>query len=275
MSGAGGVAAYGDMGGFGGFDQNKGESEKKTKNKKHIPTSVKQLNDAQKHESDSYLIDGVEMSTVKLMGTMLGKEEHATNVKFFVNDGSGIMECKQWVDKEGGMTRLQNMSDGCMIGVCGNLRDYDGVKHIQVFDARPVENFNEITHHILDVILTHCQSTKGPIPGSAAAAGSKVGGIEQQTPMRMGAGQMMMSGDRGGQIKNEGEGSLLEQVHSVYKKCGQQFGMHYDQAIQMLRHEGVSITRQQLEQEVSKLETDGRLYTTTDEEHHMTTETAD
>ena len=56
--------------------------------------------------------------------------------------------------------------EGSMIRVVGNLRDYEGKKHLLVFDVFPVTDFNMLTHHILDVILTHCKHAIGPIPVS-------------------------------------------------------------------------------------------------------------
>lgn len=51
-----------------------------------------------------------------------------------------------------------------MVRVVGNIRDYEGTKHILVFEIFAVEDFNQLTNHLLDVILTHCKHTKGPIP---------------------------------------------------------------------------------------------------------------
>lgn len=53
-----------------------------------------------------------------------------------------------------------------MIKVIGNMRDYEGKRHLLVFDVSQLVNWNELTHHLLDVILTHLQHTKGPIPVS-------------------------------------------------------------------------------------------------------------
>jgi hypothetical protein len=51
-----------------------------------------------------------------------------------------------------------------------------------------VENFDELTYHLLDIILVHCQNTKGPIPGTGGAAATNGGGMGAATPMRQGLG---------------------------------------------------------------------------------------
>jgi replication factor A2 len=51
------------------------------------------------HEEDSYKVDGAELATVKIVGTMTSMEEHTTNINFKVNDGTGMIDCKQWVEQ--------------------------------------------------------------------------------------------------------------------------------------------------------------------------------
>jgi len=53
-----------------------------------------------------------------------------------------------------------------MVRVVGNLRDYEGRKHLLVFNVSAVTDWNLLTHHLLGVILTHCEHTKGRLPVS-------------------------------------------------------------------------------------------------------------
>ncbi len=63
-----------------------------------IPLSIKQLNTAS-HDDDTFRVDGAELNVVKLMGVVDSVMEHETNFTFKLNDGSGVIECKQWIDK--------------------------------------------------------------------------------------------------------------------------------------------------------------------------------
>ena len=56
------------------------------------------------------------------------------------------------------------LRDGALVRVVGNLREYDGKVHVLVFDVTPVLDWNELSYHLLDIMLTHCQQTKGSIP---------------------------------------------------------------------------------------------------------------
>ncbi len=65
-----------------------------------IPLSVKQLNNAS-HEDDVFRVDGAELSVVKLVGIVDNLVEHETNFTFRLSDGSGSIECRQWIEKGG------------------------------------------------------------------------------------------------------------------------------------------------------------------------------
>ena len=61
------------------------------------------------HEDDSYKVDGAELANIKIMGMVAAIEEHSTNFNFKVNDGTGVMDCKQWIDRD---TRAQSKLTG-------------------------------------------------------------------------------------------------------------------------------------------------------------------
>jgi len=58
---------------------------------------------------------------------------------------------------------LEN-SEGVLVRVVGNLREYDSKFNLMVFDVSPVIDWNELSYHLLEVIYTHLQNTQGPIP---------------------------------------------------------------------------------------------------------------
>jgi replication factor A2 len=66
-----------------------------------IPLTIKQLLTAS-HDDDVFKVDGADLFTVKLIGTIDGLEEHSTNFTFKLSDGTGVIECKQWIEKDAG-----------------------------------------------------------------------------------------------------------------------------------------------------------------------------
>ena len=64
-----------------------------------IAVTIKQLNGADRVD-DNYIVDNRELHTVQLLGTMHQLQEHSTNIIFVLNDSTGTLECKQWIEKE-------------------------------------------------------------------------------------------------------------------------------------------------------------------------------
>ncbi|KAJ1418646.1 hypothetical protein B484DRAFT_333709, partial [Ochromonadaceae sp. CCMP2298] len=129
-----------------------------------IPLSVRQLVKAEKQD-DSFFVDGHELYSVELMGTLQGLSEHSTHMIFHLSDGSGVVECKQWIDKESSQQQvLRTIKEGAMVRVVGSLRDYEGQRHVLIYEVELTVDFNTLTHHLLQIMLTHLKHTKGPIP---------------------------------------------------------------------------------------------------------------
>jgi replication factor A2 len=135
---------------------------------------------------DTFRIDGAELHMVKVVGTVLSLTEHATNFTYQVADSTGIIECKLWIDKETGAAA--RFEPNTLVKICGNLREYEGRKHVLVYDIKAVEDWNELTHHFLgettsaymlayineylsvpfilfttEAIYVHLQHSKGPL----------------------------------------------------------------------------------------------------------------
>lgn len=73
-----------------------------------IPLSIKQLNSAS-HEDDTFRVDNAELSVVKLMGIVDNLVEHETNLTFRLSDGSGSIECRQWIEKGGAVSKTSKI----------------------------------------------------------------------------------------------------------------------------------------------------------------------
>ena len=39
---------------------------------------------------------------MRIMGNVDSVDEHSTNMSYKVNDGTGVIECKQWMEKDQG-----------------------------------------------------------------------------------------------------------------------------------------------------------------------------
>ncbi|XP_050883761.1 replication protein A 32 kDa subunit B isoform X2 [Lathyrus oleraceus] len=101
-----------------------------------LPLTIKQINDALQSCDDraNLTIVGVDVGTISLVGRICNKSEHVTDVKFVLDDGTGMIECTKW---------LQEPADS-----------------IQVESILPVTDFNEIAHHFIDCIYVHLYNSK-------------------------------------------------------------------------------------------------------------------
>ena len=69
-----------------------------------IPLAAKQLKDAtQDHPDDAWKADGAELHQVMVVGNALKVEEKSTVTKFDVEDSTGVVEVKFWLDNGHGV----------------------------------------------------------------------------------------------------------------------------------------------------------------------------
>jgi hypothetical protein len=102
--GAGGYgmdAGANNAGGFMGGGEAETKSNEKKKGDKTTLTHVtcRQLHKCERQD-DAFIVDGKELFTVELFGTMHELEEHSTNFLFKLNDGTEALDCKRWIEKE-------------------------------------------------------------------------------------------------------------------------------------------------------------------------------
>jgi replication factor A2 len=210
-----------------------------------------------------FRVDDVELHTVKLIGKIFEIHDESTAFTFKLNDGTGEMDCKKW--KETDMVTQMSFQGGETVRVVGTIREFSGRLHLLVYNVSLVQDWNEVTHHILDVIFTHLQNTKGRVPVNDSFAHAAPSGMQNfGTPAR-GQGPSLNNA-----IKKEDK--LDEDVFNAYRAgASRQEGLHYGEVQQVLRSNGINISQDQLVRVVVKLCNNGRLYTTIDEEHYRPT----
>ena len=56
-------------------------------------------------DDDNVKIDGCELLVARIMGNVESVEEHSTNLNYRINDGTGVIECKFWIEKDIGIKK--------------------------------------------------------------------------------------------------------------------------------------------------------------------------
>jgi len=114
------------------------------------------------------------------VGQILKVQSQATNTTFQLDDGTGTIDVKQWIDADAAPEHVKAMpKEGDYIHVWGTIKDFGGRRNISIRTIRAITtDFNEITYHLLEAITIHLHLTKGP-PGNAANGGLFVGGANE------------------------------------------------------------------------------------------------
>jgi replication factor A2 len=127
----------------------------KKRNQPLYPVSIKQLHSAQQvtPDADDFTLNNQPLSTVCLIGQIVDSQPTQTHLNYKVDDATGTIDVRSWVDQEAPHKNQQQWNAGDYVRVIGNLRSF-GEKRYVVSTAQllPVVDFNEITHHFLEII---------------------------------------------------------------------------------------------------------------------------
>jgi replication factor A2 len=111
------------------------------------------------------LQDGRKLASVKIVGAVRSVEDHSTNVVYNIEDGTGLIEVKQWLD-DNECTALQELRQETLkehvyLKIVGQIKDYEGNKIIVANSVRPLSSGNELTHHMLEVAYSGERHKRG------------------------------------------------------------------------------------------------------------------
>jgi replication factor A2 len=229
-----------------------------------VAVTIKQILTAE-HRDSKFKIDGKDVSQVTLVGVILTAEQQPTNITYLVDDGSGKVNVRMYVDME---TDAKMLEPNQYVRVVGNIRVINsGEMSVVGFQVMPITDFNEITFHNLEALSTHLRNTKGPAGGNAG--GQQGGNMQQQQQMgnnnMNNANVINANGNSGG---NGGGDSVQDQVMNIFNQDNSaDAGTHVDQVCQQLS----SIPRADILKAIEFLSDEGHLYSTIDEEHFKST----
>ncbi|XP_018596820.1 replication protein A 32 kDa subunit [Scleropages formosus] len=242
-----------------------GEKKGRTRAQQIVPCTVSQLLSAVQAE-DVFRVGEVEVAQVTVVGIIRNTEKSMTNIQYKVDDMTGPpMDIKQWVDTEDPTMESTVIPPGTYVKVYGNLRSFQNHKTVVAFSVRPLEDMNEITSHMLEVIQTHMLLSK-PQGMMGGAGGGMNSGMARP-------GMASISGGYSGAIdmSNNGLSPSQNQVLSLIKSCPDPQGISIQDL--KLRLSGMSISV--IKQAVEFLSNEGHIFSTIDEDHFRSTDNDD
>lgn len=172
------TTSYGAQGGAGGGGfmpaGSQGESPstgKRSYGKDTLrPVTIKQLNDAyHPHpDADHFIIDDQEATQVTIVGQVRNVSLQTTNITYRLDDGTGTMEVKVWIDAEAfndpndpSNQKPKPVEHG-YARAWGRLKAFNNKRHIACNIIRPVVDYNEVQYHLLEATAVHLHFTRGP-----------------------------------------------------------------------------------------------------------------
>ncbi|KAF4636160.1 hypothetical protein G7Y89_g1917 [Cudoniella acicularis] len=141
------------------------------------PVTIKQIIDAQQaHPESEFKIDGSDVTQITFVGQINSVYPQATNITYKLDDGTGIVEVKLWIDAEAAEeSKAPQSKEGEYIRVWGRLKAFNTKRHVGAQMIRPVTDFNEVSYHLLEATAVHLYFTRGPPNAEAVAVKGEAG----------------------------------------------------------------------------------------------------
>lgn len=171
------ATSYGAQGGAGGGGFMPGGSQadspatgKRSYGKDTLrPVTIKQLIDSvhPNPEAEYFLIDGTETTQITFVGQVRNISTQTTNITYKLDDGTGIIEVKVWVDAgeemDAGTAGKARPAEQGYARVWGRLKEFNGRRHVGANIIRPISDLNEVQYHLLEATAVHLHFTRGPV----------------------------------------------------------------------------------------------------------------
>lgn len=162
------------------------------------------------------------------------------------------------MNKEGASDVSQTLHDGDYVRIMGTIKSFNNKKHVTAQVIRQVTDFNEIPYHFLEAVATHLHFTRGPKnEGGAGSNGdsrpTNLYGVKQEDTAMGGTSASYLFGLSAGAQK-------VVQVLRKYPDTNE--GVNVSLIAQQAK-----MSLHEVRQARDELVSEGRVYTTHDEDH--------
>ena len=238
---SGGFVANGSQGTPGG-------GEKKNINNALRPVQIQQINEAhQSHPDADFKIDGAEVGPLTFCGRVVNISSAATNTTYKIEDSTGTIEVKQWVDAE--RSADNPIRNDANVRVHGTLKSFNQKRHVGLSSIKLITDDEELKFHELECKYVQLYFTRGA-PTATANAMETGGGVGGGSELQ----QKLSSLDPFSR-------KVMEAIHASDVPDG----------INVRTLQGILGGGGDLAATIEGLKEDGHLYTTIDEDHVKST----
>lgn len=292
----GGGGGFGGGGGGGGYMEHTSPSaaggalssqspagEKKAR----IPTitslSLYQLKNAAPSREDLFSVDNKDLGQVIVIGVIRHVDVRATKHTYTLEDHTGTVEVVHWTEDD---TAQSDIREGMYVRVVGHIKAHNNKNTLNAFKIHQIEDVNEITCHLLEVIYTHLNAVRGPIAADGGRAGPAGGfngnpvspslrqmgqqGHQQQQQQRPPAasayGQQQQQHQQAPNGLTHDQNTILECIKSSTSDSG----MSIQEILDMLPKP--QFNEALIRKVVDFLGNEGHVYSTIDDDHYKSTD---
>ncbi|RMJ22674.1 replication factor-a protein [Aspergillus sp. HF37] len=146
------------------------------------PITIKQALDAsQPYPEANYQIDGADAASICFVGQVRNISSQTTNITYKVDDGTGEIEVKQWVDTATADSMDTDDAKGTpgkdqvelngYAKIYGKLKAFGNKRYVGAHSIRSLRDINELHCHFLEATAIHLFFTRGP-PGGPGVGGA-------------------------------------------------------------------------------------------------------
>mmetsp|Transcript_130420 Transcript_130420/g.194121 ORF Transcript_130420/g.194121 Transcript_130420/m.194121 type:complete len:261 (-) Transcript_130420:23-805(-) len=246
-------------GGFTGQDDQKGKNLQIL-----LPTTIKQLSSAEAgpEGGNTFSIDGVPLHRVKVIGQIMGINRQSTTVTLELDDGTGRIDTRFWLnhdpEEEGAEdTESGEWQEGVYVRVFGHLRQFKNSdkNSFVAMSIKPIEDFNEITFHLLEATYVHLKNLQDAQNPTAYS-------YQQAAPVDTNPYQAGGVAEQPGEDLQPLYATILE---IVQRASGTAEGASIAYIAEQMNLYGID--EAQVRQAIEYLTSEGHIYPTVDEEH--------
>lgn len=128
--------------------------------------TIKQLLDLEEaYPGADFLIDGHPITQVTIVGQVRSVNPQSTNITYRLDDGTGTMDVKKWVDPDKQEDAEPKFELDQWVRVWGRLKAFNQKRHVGAHFIRAIDRFDEVNYHLLEASYVHLYYTKGPLGG--------------------------------------------------------------------------------------------------------------
>lgn len=200
--------------------------------------------------------DGKPLNQITLIGQVTQAEELNINQTYTLDDGTGSIQVKVFVESNDDPTTRRHVAIGSYVRVFGQISTANKERTVTAFQINTIVDFNERTLHILEVIRAHIFNTQSVSSLSASLVPAGFG--EYGQPVTSASLAEVPAGNF-----NPVQHAVLQ----VFMQDMSEAGTSVDAVCRALS----GYSRQAIREAIDLLCGDGHLYSTVDEDHFKST----